>query len=334
MKMSSNEAQAYENLSLPNRKPLEEAVKVKGSSPFFLDINFYRKSMLLIVMILTSNPLSLLLIGLLNRLLFSPINSVFICYPAHEKYTKNYGFDFMVPLIKRYPVIAGGFFQGGKFGLICFISSVESEFKQDDFFPVFTKWTNRLSKFLGVNSVNYSGVLPSSMKRAKYMEQSELDERCVIVGDVVVNSEKAVRDLTGYSVNCPIILLGGGGSIGQEITKTFLEQGREVYIVDKNDKLPERIKNKKSILIDVARKGALEKHMGNFWEGLIVLNETYPEPSKEVIAILRDNNIPLYHIAGVKALALPKFPHAYAGGLPCCAMNPAANVKPLIRLLC
>ncbi|MBT4790114.1 MAG: hypothetical protein HON90_00960 [Halobacteriovoraceae bacterium] len=292
-----------------------------------------RKSIILFLMLTMSNPLTLAVLGLLNRLLFNPISSVFVCYPATKKYQENYCFNFMLPFIKHYPVILGAFYQGGRIGLITAISSVESDFQSKDFFNKFSRWTNLLKKLLGVSSMTYSGILPSAMKKAEIMSKDELQERSRLVGDVVIDAEKEIRQRLNYAPNCPVIILGGKGNVGREVASKFLTYGRDIYIFDLGDQLPQELRNRQVILIDIARKGVLEKYIHEFWEGMAIVNETYPEPSRDVSRQLKEMNIPLFHVAGVKAVAIPKFPHAYAGGIPCCAMNPAKKVRALVREL-
>ena len=43
--------------------------------------------------------------------------------------------------------------------------------------------------------------------------------------------------------------------------------------------------------------------------------------------------IPVFHIAEVKGFALPRFPGAYSGGIPCCGMNDSDDNQPLIQYL-
>ena len=66
---------------------------------------------------------------------------------------------------------------------------------------------------------------------------------------------------------------------------------------------------------------------------MLIINETYPEPSKKVVFALKKRGIHLYHIVGVKGSTFPNFFNAYAGGVPCCAMNTSEQFTPLIKLL-
>ena len=280
-----------------------------------------------------SNPLSLILLGLLNRLFLSPISTLFICYPASQKYADMYCFRFMTPIIKHYPAIVGIFFQGGRLGLVTTISSVESDFTNPDFFSKFGKYKNFISRVVGTKDINCSGILPTMMKRAALIKESELVNRSSLVSKVVSASESIVRENSNLDALSPVIILGGKGSVGKQVTTELITVGRSVYVVDKGDELPSELRNKPAILLDISRSGVINNYLSEFWNGLVVLNETYPEPPKRVREILQNKNIPLYHIAGVKAFALPKFPHAYAGGVPCCAINATNNFEALVTKL-
>ena len=69
------------------------------------------------------------------------------------------------------------------------------------------------------------------------------------------------------------------------------------------------------------------------WEGIVILNETYPAPRRRTLQQLEEMGIPVFHIAGVKGIALPRFPGAYSGGIPCCGMNDSDDNQPLIQYL-
>ena len=101
----------------------------------------------------------------------------------------------------------------------------------------------------------------------------------------------------------------------------------------RRDELPEVLRGQQVILIDVARKGALEKIIPQLWEGVVLLNETYPAPRAKVIRDLGEIGVPVFHLAGVKGFAFPEFPGAYSGGIPCCGMNEGGVIRPLLKYL-
>jgi len=64
-----------------------------------------------------------------------------------------------------------------------------------------------------------------------------------------------------------------------------------------------------------------------------VLNEVYPEPDADTLAILDAVGCPVFHVVGMKARSWPAFPRAYRGGIPCCAGRLEAISEPLIARL-
>jgi len=295
--------------------------------------NFCRKSLVLLSIVFLSNPVSMMLIGLINRILLKPVRSCFVVYPARQKFADHYGFKFVQPLLKKTPIICGVYFQGGVPGLIFAISGTESDFRQPDFLAKLKRNTDRIALWLGISSIKYSGILPSAMHRQGVLNPLELKRKSLRVGLVVFRAEKQLREQLALESDTPVILLGGRGSIGVTLHRLFQAAGRSVHSVDCDDPMPESLRGERAILIDVARKGALEKRMEQLWEGIIILNETYPEPRRKTLRQLEEMSIPVFHLAGVKGIALPPFPDAYSGGIPCCGMNERGDNHPLIKYL-
>lgn len=73
---------------------------------------------------------------------------------------------------------------------------------------------------------------------------------------------------------------------------------------------------------------ALLEYARDRWQGAIVQNEVYPEPSAAEIAELEARGAHCYHIVGVEGRAWPPFPRAYRGGIPCCASLPFSPDDP------
>jgi hypothetical protein len=69
------------------------------------------------------------------------------------------------------------------------------------------------------------------------------------------------------------------------------------------------------------------------WPGLVVLNEVYPPPSTRCCERIRAKQVKLYHITGVAGAAIPPFPGAYAGGIPCCAADISSDPEVLLTRL-
>lgn len=296
-------------------------------------MSFIRKSAVLLSIVFLSNPVSLLLLGLINRLLGTPVKSLFVVYPASQRYVDHYGFRFLQPYLQKIPVICGIYSQGGTPGLIFGISGTEAEFEKPSFLRDLKRNTDFIASALGVTATRYSGILPSAMQRKGVMDPEALDQRSDLVGRVVTLAEASVRQQLALSPETPVVLLGGRGSVGRQLMKRLLLERRTVFSVDSNDRFPEHLRGQQIILIDVARKGALEQLIPKLWQGVVLINETYPAPRKNVIRKLREKGVPVFHIAGVEGFALPQFPGAYSGGIPCCGMNEGGVIRPLLKYL-
>jgi len=295
--------------------------------------NLCRKSLVLLSIVFLSNPLSLILLGLVNRMLLRPVRTFFVVYPAGRRFVDHYGFKFVQPHLKKTPVICGVYFQGGVPGLIFGISGTEADFQQPDFLAELKGNTDRIGRWLGISNIKYSGILPSAMHRKGVLDALELKRKSQRVSQVVFRAEQQLRQQLSLTTETPVILLGGRGSVGAPLQRLLQAQGRSVHIVDCDDPMPETLRGKRTILIDVARKGALEERMEQLWNGIIILNETYPAPRRRTLQQLEQMEIPVFHIAGVKGIALPPFPGAYSGGIPCCGMNDSDDNQPLIKYL-
>lgn len=308
-------------------------VGLRGESRNFSIADFFRKLAILFFAFIIGNPLSLLLIGIGNRLCFRIIDTAFVCYAASEYYRYKYWFKFANPISLVFPTIVGVYFQGGKIGLIFGITSVEKDFSDAKKLAQFMRNVTLVKNLLGLKSFHYSGILPTELAKRSLIAKEYLTERCEIVAKVVLAAERQVREVEGVTGFLPVILLGGKGNVGRKITEGLKQLGQQVYILDIGDIIPDHLKYRRCIVIDVARKGALEEHIENFWEGMLFLNETYPAPNRALINRLKSMKIPSYHVSGVSARAFPSFPGPYSNGVPCCALINDSNLKALVKRL-
>ena len=316
-------------MEIPNELKLVKGQPVV-KKPFNLS-DFVRKSMILISMVLVSNRVVLFFLGILNRLLGRPIRGILLCYPAHEKYAHKYVFKWMFPIVKKKPMFAGFYFQSLKAGLTFVIYCHESQFRSDaDYLKHIGEQMSRLKFLTGVLEVNCTGILPTELHRASLIPDDFFRYRCRTVGKVVVQAEKKVRQLNDLKP-LPVIVLGGMGNVGREICDLLKSEGRKVYSVEYGQKFPSTVRDHKAVLIDCSRKGVLESRMEELWSGLILLNETFPEPKSQTVRQLKNMGIDSYHVTGAKAKAYPPFPYAYQGGIPCCGTLVGDNVEALVK---
>ena len=104
-------------------------------------------------------------------------------------------------------------------------------------------------------------------------------------------------------------------------------QGQQIN----NESWPSALYGSKAILINLTKKAALTNYAHLFWPELVVLNEVYPEPSIKDLEIISARGCQLFHIVGVSAISLPRFPKGYAGGIPCCAAWNSDDLEVIIR---
>jgi hypothetical protein len=81
------------------------------------------------------------------------------------------------------------------------------------------------------------------------------------------------------------------------------------------------------------KEDVLSRYLDLFWPELILLNEVYPEPSREEIETLKKIGSPAYHVVGVVAKSYPSFPKAYEGGIPCCGAWSSKDIEAIIKRL-
>jgi len=234
------------------------------------------------------------------------------------------------------PVPIGVFEQGGKWGLLFGTPMIEDDFTfhaNHKRLKKLTKRLNTIAWLMGIKDVNYAGILPSYLYQ---MGDISSDNHNAKPGLVVF---KAYKELTQrvFQSEVPVILLGGAGSVGSYIQTHLREQGIEYYVVDPRigiNALPTELVEQPAILIDTARKGVLEQYQGQFWQGLTILNETYPEPPKAFVERLNSIGVDVFHLSGVEGKCLPSLPHGYSNSIPCCAIHAdVTEAKPVLMEL-
>lgn len=267
------------------------------------------------------------LVGRLNRRV-RLLKNVFVAYPATQEYADAYSYRWVQQRCRWVPWLAGLYRQNGMLGLITVISSSE-----DDFFhpadpnhnrerlEALLRRTERIRRLLGAEQTSFAGILPGLLQaRGIRTAGPELD----VTVEALIRAEAQLRAELGYPAETPLILLGGKGFIGRRLAERLAH--RETYVVDilpgrkiNQQTWPWHLERKAAILINLTKKAVISDYMRLFWKELVLLNEVYPEPSAAELAFLSGIGVRVYHLVGVKAQALPRFPFAYAGGVPCCA---------------
>ena len=277
------------------------------------------------------------LLGFLNRR-YSFIHSLFLGYPASDRFAKHFGFEFMIRKLKWRTAIYGVFVQGGKLGLLMLTSTTERQFTRRENSAKLARLREdmeRMQTLVGAKELRFAGVLPHYIARGtSSAPAAETSDR---IAELLVDAYVRVCSALGTSV-VPAILLGGRGAIGTRLAARLVGRGVPVHIVDKKaprecgEGWPDHLHGQVAVVIDVARKGARAEYAGRFWKELCYLNETYPEPHGESLQQMKKLGMRVWHVVGVRGHAFPPFPYAYRGGVPCCAMH-TNHAEVLIREL-
>lgn len=294
------------------------------------------RSTFILLSLLFEIPILYVMIGVLNKKL-KLISSVFLCYAGSPKYAEYYAFKSTYGWLKWRPTPIGILKQGNKWGIVFGTPMTEKDFTSRANQKRFTSIMNRLEKisaWVGAEKISLAGVLPSYLQK-----QGKEIQGCdnTMPAMAVVESYLALSDKDFNGAPPPVILLGGNGDLGQEIQKILEVKGVAYWVVDPNGgstKLPEMLRSKAVILIDVSRRNVLQTYVDDMWSDITILNETFPEPSKKLVSNLKSKGIRMYHLSGVEGNIFPSLPYGYENSVPCCAMHDvSSSIKPILMEL-
>ncbi len=299
-----------------------------------------RKILILLISLLVNNIIVLGVIGLLNRK-FHFLETIFVAYGAVEDYALAYFYPWHMRFMKWNPWPVGFFRQNNRWGIMFGITATEKDFYKDDDsihnnaeLTYLVEKTEQLRLLLGAEQKTFAGILPGVLFARKIVTNTpEID----VTLKAVIDAEVKLRMLLGYPDDTPLIILGGKGFLGRKLMQHL--EGRELYCVDADghnvnlNSWPKGIEGKKAILINVTRKTVINNYIHLFWPELVLLNETYPEPSKEELKGLNRKGCSAYHVVGVEAVSYPRLPRVYKGGIPCCAAWNSKDLKVILRKL-
>ena len=302
--------------------PKEHLPTLKKLTGFI--VSNIRRLAVLTMCIAVGNPASLALIGLLNRLTGS-LHSVFLLYPANERYTKAYVFDWVARVCRWRPILLGFFFQNGRIGLTFGISATEQDFFNSDNIEKLRQLYDRMERIrtiVGADRKSFAGILPSVLATRLDLK-ANLTENHITVAAVL----KALSGLTlekGLAPDTPLVVLGSRGFVGQELILSLHDYPGRVYAIDQHNReefsrVAQLLQGMPAIVVNLTKKAALKEYAGLLWPEAVVLNEVYPEPGKDELRLIADAGAECWHLVGVKGSAWPSFPRAYRGGIPCCA---------------
>jgi len=273
-------------------------------------------------------------IGVLNRR-FRFLNRVFLAYPVRRPVPiRNSGFARLVDRYRWTPAVIGIFRQGGAWGLAFSVTGAEAELvdvKNSVSLEALLARIEGIAGLLHADRCALAGVLPSVLASRGVPHgttEAETAAACVVRA---IRKVQTLDRLTG----CPIVIMGSRGFVGSRVMERLA--GELVYPIDRNSdgpaELPDVLRGKPALLVNLTWANVLEGWVEQMWTGLVVLNEVYPPPSTRCCDLICARGVKLYHLTGVAGAAIPSFPGAYAGGIPCCAADSTSDPEVLLARL-
>jgi hypothetical protein len=256
--------------------------------------------------------------------------SVFFCYAGNERYAEHYSYRSTRNFLLWFPSPIGVFRQGKKWGLICAAPVTEHEFtaaKNETKTAELLGRLQRVRRLLGAEKLSFAGVLPTVLNRKwPGILAGELDQTPEVV-------RRAAHEVLRRHNLRRVVLLGGSGRIGRAVDALLRSDGVEVIVIDPaGSNSPETMGSQDTtLLVDVSRFGAISEYVERMPSGSAVLNEVFPEPSREIAEEFLRKNVPVYHIAGVAAEVFPSLPLGYKNALPCCAIHSKKVGDPILK---
>ena len=273
------------------------------------------------------------LIGVVNKRL-GLIESIFLAYPATENYALAYLYRHRLSKVLWNPWPCGLLLQNKKIGLMFCISATNAHFTDPKNLENLRQVAERMEKLrrlLGANRKTFAGILPGVLYCKKIIHEApEAD----LAAKAVVQAVNVVQANESLDSETPVIVLGGRGFIGRRVIKLLNKP--TTYSIDtvagQSEKdWPNHLRGRRVIVVNTSLSHALDNYLEVLWPGTVVINEVYPEPTPRILEKLRTRNCSFYHIVGVNATAVPPFPAAYKGAIPCCAAWPSPHIKILVR---
>jgi len=314
--------------------------KAKKRKSIFSEIGIHaRRCAVIIFNTLCGNVLFYILVGAVNRLWPGrPIRSIFLFYAVNSAYLKTMIYEWYAPIVRWRPGLGQVIrHQGGFWSLSFGITAKEKDFynsANEMRLAKLYKDVERIRKIVGAEQMTFSGELPGIFVRKGIMQEDKSPENKNTVKAVIL-AVQTVAERMGIPTTSPVIILGAKGFIGHNVTSLLTSQGREVYPIDTNNgsRFPFHLTGKTVIVLNITKGGILQEYISLLWDKAVVLNEVYPEPEEAEIEQLKTHGISCYHISGVSGSAMPGFPMAYSGAIPCCASYIEDDFKVVLKKL-
>ncbi|NQU77240.1 NAD-dependent epimerase/dehydratase family protein [Candidatus Falkowbacteria bacterium] len=287
----------------------------------------FKKIGIIVVNLLFDHDYFYKFLGFLNtNILLGRIRGMFLVYPASEKFTKAFVYNWYAKKIKWKPALVGFFRQENKWGIIFGISATEEDFWKDYDTEKLKKLNSKLEsikKIIKADQKNFAGVLPGILAKGGVVNKSTEARATVLAISQAIEILKARENMPD---NSPLIVIGAEGFIGNQLVNFLRERGYkgdihtiDIKLSEKSGGLPRELEGRPTIILNLTKRGALSEYIGSVWSEAVIINEVYPEPSKEELMAIQERGAHCYHVVGLKGKSWPSFPGAYSGGIPCCA---------------
>lgn len=296
---------------------------------------FWLKTSALVVAVISRTYVVYVLFGAIARL-FGRVESIHMTYPAESRFREAY--TFQAPFLRRLyrafdwtPSPIALFWQGGEMGVTLAVPSDEAALvarENEAKLRLLLRRLRLIQRLIGASQVTLAGILPSLIAR------NRIDTGGLVVADPRPATRRALLSAIDQVVESdfdgkrpPILLFGGAGYVGADLMAALEANGDALCIIDVKEGAESaetclsRFHGQPILLVDVARRGALAPQISRLWPELVLLNETYPEPTGKMLAALHSRGVRVRHVAGVAGTLRPSLPGAYAGAVPCCAAH-------------
>lgn len=292
------------------------------------------KTLVLAFGILSLSGVTYWLIGLWNRR-GGTWASIFYCYAGSRNFIASYAPPGTIGFFRWIPSPIAVLRQGGQWGLVLASPLTEAEFLDPANRADFQRLQHRLARIarlMRVDMINVAGILPGVLAQKGGMLVN--DSRPFVVDAVTMAVERMLADHLPSSTR-DVIVIGGAGYVGRSVTAALRERGLSCYVVDPRamtDALPDSLHGRPCLLVDIARRGAIKQYIPLMWPGIVVLNETFPRPSRRVVRQMAARGVKVFHLSGVAGSIIPALPHGYENAVPCCAVQQPSK-RPDVRII-
>lgn len=280
-----------------------------------------------------------LVIGTIARLT-GRIESVHLTYPAEPRFREAYTFQArylrrLYRTLEWTPSPIAIFKQGGAPGVVFAVPADEKTLlnpENEDKLHLLFRRVRLIQRLIGASQVTFAGVLPSHVARKK------IEVGTLVIEDPRPATRRALLSAIDQVIQNdfdgtrpPILLFGGAGYIGTDLADALRMNGDAPVIIDVKapgesaETCLARFQGQAALMVDVARRNAIAPTVTLLWPELVLLNETYPEPSGSLLVELRARGVRIRHLAGVEGTLWPDLPGGYSGAVPCCAAHRIAD---------